>query len=375
MPWGTSTKILNSILSPAPHRPPKKQTRGQWRKAQNIKAHKIMDEQKISVVVCTYNGERFLREQLDSLLAQTRVPDEIIVQDDGSTDGTLRILQEYAARHPIFHILKNVGPHGVNPNFFSALRQATGSLIAICDQDDIWMPTKLEHQAQAMADHLLVGGCSLPFAEDDSTPVDADTRLPNIDLLRMMFVGMMPGHTQMLRRELLDLLPKCEWFMYDLQTQATAAAYERVAFLPETLVRQRRHQAAATYHQPRSRSHSLPNILRSAWAAISLYRQARPHVRHRFREWQKFLAQIPADTPSLHRARRMAALLVADGPVAYLRLTAFCYNHRRRLFHAVEPDTLLTRLRALFFPISCAEYYRYLVKGCSPKKQESPQKN
>ena len=321
-----------------------------------------MQHLKISVVLCTYNGERYLRQQLDSLLSQTRIPDEIIAQDDGSTDHTIDILQEYACRHPNFRILQNMGEHGVNPNFFSALHQATGDLIAVCDQDDVWVATKLERQEKAIGKNLLIGGRSTPFSEDDNTPASDDERLPNIDLLRMMFVGMMPGHTQLMRRSLLNLLPHCEWFMYDLQTQATAAAYEQVAFLPETVVMQRRHASAATYQLPRSRSHSIANILRSALSAIIIYRKARPHICKRFEEWQKFFNQIPADNPSLRRALTMARLQVAKGPLAYLRLTLFCYKNRTRLFHAHEPDSILTRLRALFFPISCAEYYRYLLK-------------
>lgn len=321
-----------------------------------------MPHLKISVVLCTYNGERYLRQQLDSLLGQTRLPDEIIAQDDGSTDHTLDILREYACRHPDFRILQNRGEHGVNPNFFSALRQATGDLIAVCDQDDIWVATKLERQEKAIGENLLIGGRSTPFSEDAATPANDDERLPNIDLLRMMFVGMMPGHTQLMRRSLLNLLPRCEWFMYDLQIQATAAAYERVALLPETVVMQRRHAAAATYQRPHSRSHGITNILRSAFSAIIIYRKARPHICRRFREWQKFFEQIPADNPSLQRARTLARLQVESGLWAYLRLTLFCYQNRTRLFHAREPDSILTRLRALFFPISCAGYYRYLIQ-------------
>lgn len=316
----------------------------------------------LSVVVCTYNGARFLAAQLDSILRQTLMPTEILVHDDGSTDGTLDIAEDYARRFPIIRIEQNDGKHGVNANFFAALRKAGGKYIAICDQDDIWEPTKLEHQCKSIGDALLIGGLSLPFSENADTPVDADMRLPNIDLLRMMFVGMMPGHTQLLRRELLDVLPQCDWFMYDLQTQATAAALERVAFLPEVVVHQRRHRDAATYREPLSRQRSLRNILQTAVGTLRIYRKTRPHVRHRFKEWQKFLAQFGEDTPSLQRAREMAALQVADGPVAFVRLMAFCYRHRRRMFHTVEPDGWLTRLRALYFPISCAGYYRYLIE-------------
>lgn len=316
----------------------------------------------LSIVLCTYNGARFLRPQLDSLLEQTLLPDEILVQDDGSTDETEAIVREYMAKHDFIHFVRNEGEHGVNANFFSALRRAKGDYLAICDQDDIWVHDKLEKQLAAIGDRLLIGGQSLPFSDDPSAPVDADTRLPNIDLLRMMFVGMMPGHTQLLRRELLDALPDCQWFMYDLQIQAYAAARESIAYLPEVVVRQRRHLDAATYVAPRNRGRNLMNALRTAISTLRLYRKARPHIRYRFEQWTKFLNQIPESTPSLERARRLAQLLSGSGLINYLRLTAFCYQNRLRLFHTVERDSLVTRLRALYFPIFCSTYYRYLVE-------------
>lgn len=323
----------------------------------------------VSVVLCTYNGARFLRPQLDSLLGQTLLPDEIIVQDDGSTDETATIVEEYRQRCEAdskmgvtIRFFKNEGPHGVNANFFSALRRAQSEFIAICDQDDIWVPEKLEHQVASIGDNLLIGGLSVPFSEEDATPVDADTRLPNIDLLRMMFVGMMPGHTQLLRRELLDLLPECQWFMYDLQTQALAAALEKVTYLPEIVVHQRRHQEAATYIAPRNRKRNVTNAIKTVMSTLTLYRKARPHIVHRFQEWTRFFDQLPSTTPSLCRARTMARLLSGSGVINFLRLMAFCYRNRLRLFHTVERDSIVTKLRALYFPIFCSTYYRYLIE-------------
>ena len=97
----------------------------------------------LSVAIATYNGARFLREQLDSIYRQTHLPDEVVVSDDGSTDGTLAILEEYKQRYGLKYSV-NQGKHGVNANFFKAMALCTGELISICDQDDIWFPNKLE---------------------------------------------------------------------------------------------------------------------------------------------------------------------------------------------------------------------------------------
>ena len=68
----------------------------------------------LSVVVCTYNGAKYLQPQLESLLRQTLMPTEILIHDDGSTDGTLDIAHAYAERFPIIRVVKNEGKHGVN---------------------------------------------------------------------------------------------------------------------------------------------------------------------------------------------------------------------------------------------------------------------
>lgn len=97
----------------------------------------------ISIALATYNGERFLRKQLDSLYTQTRLPDEVVVCDDCSTDGTVAILDEYKQRYGLKYIV-NDQPLGVNGNFFRAISLCQGQYIGICDQDDEWFPNKIE---------------------------------------------------------------------------------------------------------------------------------------------------------------------------------------------------------------------------------------
>jgi len=98
---------------------------------------------KISVALTTYNGAKYLRNQLDSLYAQTRVPDEVVVTDDCSTDSTLDILIEYNSRYGLKYFINDI-PLGVNKNFEKAISLCLGDYIAICDQDDIWLPSKIE---------------------------------------------------------------------------------------------------------------------------------------------------------------------------------------------------------------------------------------
>lgn len=99
----------------------------------------------ISVALCTYNGARFLGVQLASLLEQTRLPDELVVCDDGSTDATLNILYAFKAKSP-FPVRIHINPirMGSAKNFEKSIGLCGGSLIALCDQDDEWLPEKLE---------------------------------------------------------------------------------------------------------------------------------------------------------------------------------------------------------------------------------------
>lgn len=99
----------------------------------------------ISIALCTYNGERFLQEQLDSIANQTRLPDEVVVGDDGSTDDTAKILEAWVQTVPfVVRIFRNEKNLGYVQNFEKTMGRCTGDLIFLSDQDDIWKPEKLE---------------------------------------------------------------------------------------------------------------------------------------------------------------------------------------------------------------------------------------
>ena len=100
----------------------------------------------ISVVVATYQAERWIGEALDSILGQTRAPDEVVVVDDGSTDGTAAILEAYGDRIRVVRQPNAGYPTAMN----RAIRESHGSYVAPCGADDIWEPRKLEWQAEAL---------------------------------------------------------------------------------------------------------------------------------------------------------------------------------------------------------------------------------
>ena len=106
----------------------------------------------ISVALATYNGARHLREQLDSLARQTLRPGELVVRDDGSTDDTLAIVEDFARTAPFpVRAQRNAVNLGWGPNFLSAALACRGEVVAFCDQDDLWQPAKLARYAEAIA--------------------------------------------------------------------------------------------------------------------------------------------------------------------------------------------------------------------------------
>jgi glycosyltransferase involved in cell wall biosynthesis len=99
---------------------------------------------RISIALCTYDGSRFLQAQLDSFAAQSRLPDELVVCDDGSADDTVAIVERFAATagFPV-RVVCNEQRLGSTKNFEQAIRLCTGDFIATSDQDDVWLPDKL----------------------------------------------------------------------------------------------------------------------------------------------------------------------------------------------------------------------------------------
>ncbi|MDQ1000807.1 glycosyltransferase involved in cell wall biosynthesis [Neobacillus niacini] len=99
---------------------------------------------KISIAMCTYNGEEFIREQLDSFLNQTRLPDELIICDDRSNDNTIQIIKEFEKRAPFkVELIINEKQLGSTKNFEKALLHCRGDIIFLADQDDVWDKRKL----------------------------------------------------------------------------------------------------------------------------------------------------------------------------------------------------------------------------------------
>lgn len=107
----------------------------------------------VGVALAAYNGMRFFEKQLDSLRLQSRMPDRVVIRDDGSTDGTARFAQQYIRRHNLedrFVVIQNEENLGCFQNFYAAMDDCGTDLIFLSDQDDLWHEKKIEHMARIM---------------------------------------------------------------------------------------------------------------------------------------------------------------------------------------------------------------------------------
>lgn len=227
---------------------------------------------RVSVVLCTYRGERFLGEQLTSLLAQTRRPDEIIVSDDASGDGTEALLEQFAASARANGIAVEVAIQPINigfvANFSAALRRASGEVVFLCDQDDVWYPEKvammmaefdrrpdlllLHADARLVDTHLNNLHCSLFEALVLSEPEVAlihDGRAFDVLLRRSAATGA----TMALRRELVDAaLPVPPGWIHDEWLALAASILGRVDLLEVPVIDYRQHNNNQIGMRPRT---------------------------------------------------------------------------------------------------------------------------
>ena len=205
---------------------------------------------KISVCMATYQGERFIEEQLDSILPQLGPNDEVIVSDDGSTDGTVGRVKAYQdSRIRLFH---NDGNLGYSKNFEHALIQSSGDIIFIADQDDVWLPDKISTMLESLKNHDMV--------VSDVTIVDED--LSQIDPSHFQHYGVRKGFLRNLlktryigaamamHRHVLDmLLPmprRSSLCAYDYWIAVVSERYFDVGLVDRPLMLYRRHEGTAS---------------------------------------------------------------------------------------------------------------------------------
>jgi glycosyltransferase involved in cell wall biosynthesis len=224
------------------------------------KPHKyIVAKLIISVAMCTLNGSRFLQAQLDSIATQNRLPDELIVCDDGSSDGTFKQIEAFAAQ-AAFPVRWSVNERrlGSTKNFEGAIERCRGEIVILADQDDVWYPNKVDSIENAFlesdstvatfsdadlinADSQLLGlrlWSTLGFTRSQQRQFDQGK---NLDVLAKHPV--ITGATMAFRKELFPLLtPIPADDIHDRWMSFLLAACGRIRLIRQPLMQYRRHE-------------------------------------------------------------------------------------------------------------------------------------
>ena len=167
----------------------------------------------VAVLLATYNGDRFITEQLNSLLNQTYQDFVCYIHDDGSKDQTLQICQEYEKKYPSkFRILDYAPTGGAKNNFLSLMKNVDAELVMFCDQDDVWLPNKIEEMVESVKN---VDGDFLAFSDlkivdeqlnilEDSFYQATHVQVDAINYKNALIKGFIPGCTMMVSRGLVQ---------------------------------------------------------------------------------------------------------------------------------------------------------------------------
>ncbi len=232
---------------------------------------------KIAILMATFNGEKYLEEQIDSLLAQTSRSWELFIHDDQSGDQTPEIIDRYAHRYPErIHILEGPACGTARDNFFYLMKNVRAPYLMFCDQDDVWMPEKIEKtlcrmkemESQEKTEIPLLVFSDLAVADEQmnilAERMSVYQNLPpeRVRLKNLMIQNVITGCTVMINRTLAELALKPEKaegiIMHDWWCALAAACFGRIAYVDSALVLYRQH---AQNSVGAKEAHSLPYLL------------------------------------------------------------------------------------------------------------------
>ena len=211
----------------------------------------------ISVVMSVYNGERYLAEAIDSILAQTFRDFEFIIVDDGSTDRSAKIIDYYAQRDPRVRSLRLAVNHGLASALNQGIAAARGEFIARMDSDDVSLPQRFQSQLDYLRAHPDIGvlGSAVHVVDEELQPSYSAEYAPQHALIAFNILTDLKTFchpTVMLRRELLVTAGAYDddyHYSQDIQLWSRLASRTRFANLSESLLLYRRHEQASSVKQ------------------------------------------------------------------------------------------------------------------------------
>lgn len=207
-----------------------------------------MQQLRVSVAMATYNGEKYLKEQLDSILENLKSNDEIIISDDGSTDKTLEILEQYESEDSRIKVYKN-SKLGVKKNFEKAIEHSNGKYIFLADQDDVWTIDKVDKVLKAFNENdcSLVIHDAIVVNENLKKINDSFFSLRNSrsgilkNIYKNSYIGCCIAFKSTMKKYILPIPNNIE--MHDQWIGILNDKYGKSIFLKDKLIKYRRHTA------------------------------------------------------------------------------------------------------------------------------------
>lgn len=307
---------------------------------QNMKKNKSYPL--ISIALCTYNGESYLTQQIDSLVAQTYPNLEIIISDDASTDHTVSILKSYNETH--ISIFINKQNMGYNKNFEACLRRCTGKYLCIADQDDIWDKDKIQKLYEKVRHFAMIFSNSALIDEEGKALNMTMSQTLNRTFssiqspLELVYANVVSGHAMLFDRQLLDkALPVPDGIFYDWWLAYVATTMGGIQYLDETLVNHREHEGSAMLQHAKEnpfkhKKHQKLTKHRELLARIKLFNE----VDNLSREDRLLLTNL------------QALLQTKQTKLFSWRLLLFFIKHGELLFIKYRKRPLLNRLNYYF---------------------------
>ncbi|MCX2573427.1 glycosyltransferase [Pedobacter sandarakinus] len=210
-----------------------------------------MDKPLVSIALCTYNGEKYLVEQLDSIINQTYPNLEIIVVDDHSSDLTPSILRSYENQLANFKVYENEKNLGYIKNFERAVSLCTGDFIALCDQDDVWDLNKINILVTVIGYNDLIYHDSA-FISSDGTPLHKNLS----DIINMyegdsvrpfLLSNSVSGHACLFKKDLVNyIVPFPSEIFHDRWISFVATNHGSIKYLNQPLAKYRQHEKSDT---------------------------------------------------------------------------------------------------------------------------------
>lgn len=206
----------------------------------------------ISVAMATYNGEKFIKQQIDSILMQLSLEDELVISDDGSKDFTISIIEKYMKNDPRVKLIFN-NENGVISNFDNAISHTNNELIFLSDQDDIWKENKVatikEYYQQNPDIQMIMS--DITVVDDQLNPTINsfyDYRGSKVGVLKNIIKNSYIGCAMTFRKELKSkILPIPRNVpMHDMWIGLVADSSKSALLIPEQLIYYRRHDSTVT---------------------------------------------------------------------------------------------------------------------------------